>query len=79
MARPTKIRQAKSAEEYRDAVVERWKEISKGTPKARPPENPDAPPPPPRQPRRMYPGGRVFEDLPPRHGFGRGDFNDDDD
>ena len=75
MPRTTKIRQAKSAEEFRDAVVERWKQIYRGAPTPPAVQNPDEPPPPPRQLRRTYPGGR--EDLPPRHGLGRGMFDDD--
>ena len=79
MPRPTKIRQARSAEDFRDAVVERWRQIWRRAPKPVPPESPDEPPPPTRPAgRRPYPGGRVFEDLPPRHGLGRGMFDDDD-
>ena len=78
MPRPTKIRQARSAEEFRDAVTERWRQIWRRMPQAPLVQNPDEPPPPPKQQvRREYPGGRAFEDLPFRHGLGRGVFDDD--
>jgi hypothetical protein len=82
MPRPTKIRQAKSAEDFRDAVVERWRQIWRRAPPTSPVQDPDEPlrgtPPPPARSPRTYPGGRVFKDLPPRHGLGRGVFDDDD-
>lgn len=78
MPRLTKIRQARSSEEFRDALVERWRQIFRRRPKAPEVANPDEPPPPPRSPGRAHPGGRVFEDVPRRHGLGRGVFDDDD-
>ena len=80
MPRPTKIRQAKSAEDFRDAVVERWRQIWHRAPKPSSVMNPDEPPPPTRPSgRRPFSGGRSLEDLPLRHGLGRRMFDDDDD
>ena len=73
VARPTKIRQAKSAEDYRDAVVERWRQIHRRAPRPGPAVAPDEPSLPPR----LLPARRSF--LPPGREPGRGVFDDEDD
>jgi hypothetical protein len=74
----TKISQAKTPEEFRGAVVERWRQIHRRSPRSAPPESPDEPPPPPRRgPADAYRGGRSGEGPLHRGGFGRGMFDDD--
>ena len=72
MARPTKIRDAKSAQDFRDAVVERLKAIQRKARPALPVESPDEPVtprvPPPRR-------GDSFRDFGPRRFFDNDDDN----
>ena len=69
MGRPTKIRDAKSAQDFRDAVVEKWKEIRRKVRPVPEPEYTDQPALPRVLPQR---------DLGSSRGFGRRSFFDDD-